>query len=79
VEKVELLDSAIVDPQPASFSAQMKWRVTGTVEHWGHIHTRVNAYEALLRISRADGAWKITGMEVGKQERVSYQLKVRKF
>ena len=79
VQNVELLGSAIADPQPASFSAQMNWRVTGTVEHWGHIHTRVNAYEALLRISRGDGAWRITGMEVGKQERVSYQLKVRKF
>ncbi len=79
VQDVELLDTAIADPQPASYAAQVKWRVTGTVEHWGHIHTRVNAYEALLRISRGEGAWKITGMEVGRQERVSYQLKVRKF
>ena len=79
VENVELLDTSIVDAQPASYNVQVKWRVTGTVEHWGHIHTRVNAYEALLRISRGDRAWKITGMEVGKQERVSYQLKVRKF
>ena len=54
VQNVELLDTAIADPQPASFNAQMKWRVTGTVEHWGHIHTRVNAYEALLRISRGE-------------------------
>jgi hypothetical protein len=33
----------------------------------------------LLRISHGEQSWKITGMEVGKQERVSYQLKVRKF
>ena len=79
VENVELLDTSIVDAQPASYNVQVKWRVTGPVEHWGHIHTRVNAYEALLRISRGDGAWKITGLEVGKQDRVSYQLKVRKF
>ncbi len=79
VRNVELLNTSIADAQPTSYNAQVKWRVTGTVEHWGHIHTRVNAYEALLRVSRGDGAWKITGMEVGKQERVSYQLKVRKF
>jgi hypothetical protein len=79
VQSVELLGTAIADPQLASFNAQMKWRVTGTVEHWGHVHTRVNAYEALLRISHGEQSWKITGMEVGKQERVSYQLKVRKF
>ena len=79
VQNVELLNTLIADAQPASYNAQVKWRVTGTVEHWGHIHTRVNAYEALLRISRGESAWKITAMEVGKQERVSYQLKVRKF
>lgn len=79
VQAVELSDTAISDVQPTSFNAQVKWRVTGTVEHWGHIHTRVNAYQALLRLCRGEGAWKITSMEVDKQERVSYQLKVRKF
>jgi hypothetical protein len=79
VQSVELLASAISDSRPGSYTANVKWRVTGTVEHWGHIHTRVNAYEARLRIRRGDEAWKITGLEVDKQERVSYQLQVRKF
>ena len=79
VQSVELIDGTIGDSQPASYTANLKWRITGTVEHWGHIHTRINAYEALLRVHRGDEAWKITGIEVGKQERVSYQLKVRKF
>jgi len=79
VQNVELLDCAIADSRPGSYTANVKWRVTGTVEHWGHIHTRVNAYEAQLRIRRGDEAWKITGLEVGKQEHLSYQVKVRKF
>jgi hypothetical protein len=79
VQGVELLKTTVADAQPSSYAAQVKWRVTGTVEHWGHIHTRINAYEAVLRICRGEGAWKITGMEVDKQERVGYQLKVRKF
>ena len=79
VQSVQISESTIGDPRPGSYSANVKWRVTGTVEHWGHIHTRVNAYEALLRIRRGEEAWKITGIEVDKQERVSYQLKVRKF
>jgi hypothetical protein len=79
VQDVLLLKSAIANPRPGSYTANMQWRVTGTVEHWGHIHTRINAYEAVLGIRRQDNAWKITSIEVGKQERVSYQLKVRKF
>ena len=79
VQLVEPRETHISNAQSAAYTAQVKWQVTGTVEHWGHIHTRVNAYEAVLRISRAHGAWKITGLEVGKQERVGYYLKVRKF
>jgi hypothetical protein len=73
------MNSTIEDPRPGAYTANVKWRVTGTVEHWGHIHTRINAYEARLRIRRGDEAWRINGIDVGKQERVSYQLKVRKF
>jgi hypothetical protein len=79
VQLVEPLETRISDVQSGAYTAQVKWQVTGTVEHWGHIHTRINACEALLRISRAAGAWKITGLEPGKQERVGYYLKVRKF
>jgi hypothetical protein len=79
VQLVEPLETRISNAQSAAYTAQVKWRVTGTVEHWGHIHTRINAYEAVLRISRAAGAWKITGLEAGKQERVGYYLNLRKF
>ncbi len=79
VQLVEPLETRISHAQSGAYTAQVKWQVTGTVEHWGHIHTRVNAYEAVLRISRAGGSWKITGLEPGKQERVGYSLKVRKF
>jgi hypothetical protein len=79
VQLVEPLETRVSNARSGAFTAQVKWRVTGTVEHWGHIHTRINAYEALLRITRAAGSWKITGLEPGKQERVSYSLSVRKF
>ena len=79
VEEVKLLETKIEDAKSDVYTARAKWQVTGTVEHWGHIHTRINSYEATFRISRTADAWKITGMEVGKQERIGYQLKVRKF
>ena len=79
VQLVEPLETRISNTKAGAYTAQVKWRVTGTVEHWGHIHTRINAYEAVLGITRADGAWKITALEVARQERVGYYLKVRKF
>ena len=31
-------------------SLDCKWNVTGTVEHWGHIHTRENQYSARIKL-----------------------------
>jgi hypothetical protein len=79
VQRVEPLGTRVTAARPGAYTAQLKWQVTGTVEHWGHIHTRVNAYEAVVGVSRAAGAWRITRLDVGKQERVGYFLKVRSF
>ena len=59
------------------FSAALTWTVEGTVEHWGHIHTRLNQYQAELRIRTIEGAWRITDMNVTNQERLRYEVKVR--
>ncbi len=45
-------------------------RVTGTVEHWGHIHTREHAYDALIQIVAEGGQWKIGGMDVTSEEQL---------
>jgi hypothetical protein len=55
----------------AGFDARCKWNVAGSVGHWGHIHQRVNQYDAVLRIEPVDGVWKITGLELLQEERVS--------
>jgi len=79
VQSVEPQETRIREARPAGFTADVKWRVTGTVEHWGHVHTRVNACEATLGITREGGVWKINTLEVARQERVGYYLQVRKF
>ncbi|QDG77615.1 hypothetical protein [Labrenzia sp. PHM005] len=55
----------------ADFKIRTKWTIVGTVGHWGHIHQRVNSYDADLLISPEEGAWKIIGFEVHEQERLS--------
>jgi hypothetical protein len=60
-----------VDGTAADFKIRTKWTIVGTVGHWGHIHQRVNSYDADLIISPEDGAWKIIGFDVHEQERLS--------
>lgn len=54
-----------------AFEARCTWTVSGSVGHWGHLHTRTNQYEALLTIEAVDGAWKITALELLEEKRVS--------
>jgi hypothetical protein len=59
------------------FAERLTWQVEGTVEHWGHIHTRVNEYSAEFEITPDAGAWKITGMSVSGQSQVRSAVLVR--
>ena len=52
------------------FIADATWRVTGSVGHWGHVHQRVNQYQAQLRIQSIDRRWKLTGLEIFNEERL---------
>jgi len=36
----------------------------------GHIHQRLNQYEAYLTIKAVDGQWKITNLEMLKEQRL---------
>lgn len=56
------------------------WRVTGTVEHWGHIHTRENEYTARLHLGATpkDGG-RIVAFEVTDEQRIRFETGVRQF
>lgn len=60
------------------FVERVTWQVEGTVEHWGHIHTRVNEYTADLGIVPSHGAWKINSMDVVKQSQVKSMVSLRR-
>jgi len=62
---------------PDGFANRVTWRVDGTVEHWGHIHARVNEYAADIEVVRADGAWKIRELQVVSQKHVRAGTTVR--
>ena len=61
----------------ARFLYHCIWNVAGTVEHWGHIHTRENQYAALFTVVGVENAWKITALDVESENRVSFQTGLR--
>ncbi|GIW78332.1 MAG: hypothetical protein KatS3mg105_0139 [Gemmatales bacterium] len=81
VEQVEIVDGKLTktftDPQGLGFNYECTWTVTGTVEHWGHVHSRTNQYQAIFSIAPRDDAWKITDMKLVKEERVMRKTNVR--
>lgn len=44
-----------------------RWRVAGTVYHWGHSHTRVHEYEALYTLAGLEPGWRIVGQQMRQQ------------
>lgn len=82
VSGVKLVDGKLLPPasgnrDPRAFDMQVVWDVEGTVEHWGHIHTRTNEYEATFTVEPEGDAWKITALDVTGQKRKSFQTRLR--
>ena len=82
VQKVEVLGMNIL-PEDSRDEAVIDctWSVTGTVEHWGHLHTRENEYSALLTISlekKENELGKIKAFEVTDEKRVRFDTALRK-
>mgnify|MGYP006283200895 CR=1 FL=1 len=72
IREVEIVDGAVLPARDEEygFRYDCRWTVTGTVEHWGHIHSRKNLYQATFEIGVRDEAWKITEVSVTNQERL---------
>jgi hypothetical protein len=56
------------------FSTRATWNVSGSVGHWGHVHRRVNQYEAQITVRVIDDAWRVTELEVLQEERLQAPL-----
>jgi len=54
----------------AAYTIRGEWTATGTVGHWGHVHTRTNQYDAIVTIRADEGNWKISGLEVLEEQRI---------
>lgn len=82
VNEIEILDGTKrpVSGSPSAFQAfeyRCSWTVTGTVEHWGHIHTRTNLYEAVFTVEGTADGWRFTGFEPIREERQEMRTRLR--
>ncbi len=77
VTEVEILKTTLIkktDGGPSTsptLAIDCRWKVTGMVDHWGHLHRRVNGYQAHFLLSAASGSWKISGIDITNQERIN--------
>ena len=61
------------------FVYECTWRVTGTVEHWGHIHTREMEYSGEFTVASTATGWKVTDYQLRKAKRVKFETGLRAF
>jgi len=69
VEIEEVKIETLSNP-PLAMLYRARWTAEGSVNHWGHIHTRKNLYEADITVEPVDGAWKIIALEILDEQRI---------
>ena len=84
IDEVKLLDGhqepmSELPKNQAAFKFRCRWNLIGTIEHWGHIHQRINQYEANFVVWLKDDAWKITEMGEFDEEPGQVKTSLRKF
>ncbi len=70
VKEVEVLEVEEVSSDSEGISFKCTWKVQGDVGHWGHIHSRINQYEAILHVKPIDGVWKFDDLQILEEIRL---------
>lgn len=81
VREIEVIEAKTDDWTPSPLpvlSVDATWNTTGTLEHWGHIHTRTHQYRSRFQIVGTPRGWKITAYQPLRQERLGADLRVRR-
>lgn len=90
IDKLEIVDGKMASRpaqgtpgapplEPPGFAWHCDWNLTGTVEHWGHIHQRTNRYEAIFNVQNVDGQWKFVDFQALDEQQGPVIRSLRKF
>jgi hypothetical protein len=55
----------------------LTWEVVGSVEHWGHLHTRTDQYQGTVVLMAKPDGWKLRQFEVLDQQQNSLETALR--
>lgn len=69
MDHLELLSMDNLRKEKDGFRADAEWTVSGSVSHFGHTHYRKNRYLADILLSVEEKSWKITNIEMLREER----------
>jgi hypothetical protein len=69
VDEVEVLEVGQQESAGPGFAYRCRWTAAGSVGHWGHIHRRINQYDAVITIQPIE-VWKITAIDLREEQRV---------
>lgn len=75
---VVLQRAAITPGGWPSLQLQCEWTVLGSVEHWGHIHTRKNLHRAVIGLVGSVDGWHMQSFEPLTEERIEESIGVRR-
>lgn len=67
--RISVKEVSVLDLEPAEANGpyqtyRCRWRVSGWIGHWGHVHARENEHIAFISIADRDSRWKITEMQM---------------
>ncbi len=69
IHEVEMTDVRPVDaPGESDISYRCKWKSRGSVGHWGHLHQRSTAHDAVITLAPEQGIWKIARLDILSSE-----------
>lgn len=64
VKQVDVIELEPADGPGAASTFRCRWKVSGWIGHWGHIHGRENEHIAIISVAPREQRWKITAMKL---------------
>jgi hypothetical protein len=78
IDNVRVTNLQIIDSDNSSANLRAVWRITGTLEHWGHVHQRTNEYAGHILLRRHEGQFRMASLEIDRHQRIGDEYRVRK-
>jgi hypothetical protein len=87
IDRKSVISNGNPRPTDYAFLCHCRWNISGTVEHWGHIHERTNQFQASFLtepvlaqqndVTSSKHHWKFTSIDITDGKRVHFETRLR--